>query len=209
MIHVLLADDHDLFAEGVRSGLDAIPDISVIGLASNGDELVSKARDLIPDVIVTDLEMPGRSGIDALAELARPTVIVTMHATPENRTQAADTGAVGFLSKSTPLLELAAVIRAAAAGEVMIELTTLSDIIEQYGQPTLDPAAAALTARERELLGHLAAGVTVSDELAEALFISVKTVKNHLANIYEKLGVSDRAQAALEAIRLGLVEPPK
>ena len=123
--------------------------------------------------------------------------------------QAADRGAVGFLSKATPLIELAAVIRGAAAGETMMDPTTLRDIMEQYGQPTLDPAAAALTARERELLSFLAEGVTVSDELAEKLFISVKTVKNHLANIYEKLGVSDRAQAALEAIRLGLVEPPK
>lgn len=209
MIHVLLADDHDLFAEGVRSGLDAIPDISVVDIASSGDELVAKAKRLFPDVIVTDLEMPGRSGIDALSELGRPTIIVTMHATAEHREEASNRGAVAFLSKSTPLIELAAVIRGAAAGETMIESTTLSDILEQYGEPTLDPAAAALTARERELLGYLADGVTVTDDLAKKLFISVKTVKNHLANIYEKLGVSDRAQAALEAIRLGLVEPPK
>lgn len=209
MIHVLLADDHGLFAEGVRSGLDAIPDISVVGLASDGHELVAKARELFPDVIVTDLEMPGRTGVDALEDLGRPTIVVTMHATAEHRQQAADRGAMGFLSKSTPLVELAAVIRAVAAGESVINSTTLSDIFEDYGQPTLDPAAAALTSRERELLSFLAAGVTVTDELAEQLFISVKTVKNHLANIYEKLGVSDRAQAALEAIRLGLVDPPK
>ncbi len=209
MIHVLLADDHGLFAEGVRSGLDAIPDISVIDLASDGDELVRKARRLSPDVIVTDLEMPGRSGIEALTDLGRPTVIVTMHATDEHRNEATDRGAVGFLSKSTPLAELAAVIRAAAAGETMMDLTTLREILSKYAEPTLDPVAASLTARERELLTLLAEGVTVSDELSKRLYISVKTVKNHLANIYEKLGVSDRAQAALEAIRLGLVDPPK
>lgn len=209
MIHVLLADDHDLFAEGVRSGLDAIPDISVVDLASDGDELVSKAKELYPDVIVTDLEMPGRSGIEALGELGRPTIIVTMHATDEHRQEAFNRGAVGFLSKSTPLIQLAAVIRGASAGEITMDSTTLREVFERYGQPTLDPAAEALTARERELLGLLAEGITVTDELGERLFISVKTVKNHLANIYEKLGVSDRAQAALEAIRLGLVQPPK
>lgn len=209
MIHVLLADDHDLFAEGVRSGLDAIPDISVIGLAATGDELVAQAKDLDPDVIVTDLEMPGRSGIEALSSLTAPTIVVTMHATDEHRAEAERRGAVGFLSKSTPLRDLAAVIRAVAAGESVLDMTTLSDVLEVHGEPQLDPAAAALTARERELLTHLAAGTTLTDELAEELFISVKTVKNHLANIYDKLDVSDRAQAALEAIRLGLVEPPK
>ena len=132
-----------------------------------------------------------------------------MHATDEYRKKAADQGAVGFLSKSTPLLELAAVIRAVAQGEVVLDSTTLRDIVERHGEPVLDPIAATLTNRERELLSHLAEGTTATDELSEKLFISVKTVKNHLANIYEKLGVSDRAQAALEAIRLGLVEPPK
>lgn len=209
MIHVLLADDHGLFAEGVRSGLDAIADISVVGIARDGDELVAKAKETRPDVIVSDLEMPGRTGIDALADLDRPTVIVTMHATDENRRRAADRGAAGFVSKSTPLLELAAVIRATAQGETVLDPTTLSEILERFGEPVLDPAAASLTAREREILTHLADGVTSTDALADELFISVKTVKNHLANIYEKLNVSDRAQAALEAIRLGLVEPPK
>ncbi len=209
MIHVLLADDHGLFADGVRSGLDAIPDILVIGIARDGDELVAKAAETNPDVIVTDLEMPGRTGIEALEDLHKPTVVVTMHASDEHRDTAHRQGAVGFLSKSTPLLELAAVIRAAAAGERDLDVTTVSDILERHGEPQLDPIAQALTSRERELLSHLAVGLTTTDELAEKLFISVKTVKNHLANIYEKLGVSDRAQAALEAIRLGLVEPPK
>ena len=144
-----------------------------------------------------------------MRDLEKPTVVVAMHATEEHRQEAHGQGAVGFLSKSTPLLELAAVIRAAAAGETNMDSTTLSDIVERHGEPELDPIAQALTSRERELLSHLAAGVTTTDDLAERLFISVKTVKNHLANIYEKLGVSDRAQAALEAIRLGLVEPPK
>lgn len=209
MIRVLLADDHGLFAEGVRSGLDAIPDIAVIGIAENADELVTQAGELGPDIVVTDLEMPGRDAFSALADLEAPVIIVTMHATDEHRRTAGEKGAVGFLSKSTPLLDLAAAIRAAHDGRSLLDPATLRDIFDEFHTPKLDPAAEALTARERELLAHLADGVTTTDELADKLFISVKTVKNHLANIYEKLGISDRAQAALEAIRLGLVDPPK
>lgn len=209
MIGVLLADDHGLFAEGVRSGLDSLPDIAVLGIARDVDGLVEQAVSVSPDVVVTDLEMPGPSTFSVLDQIDPPVIIVTMHATDEHRDAAANAGAVGFLSKSTPLLDLAAGIRAVHAGHTLLDVTTLREIFDAFAEPTLEPAAQALTARERELLTHLAEGRTATDELAEQLYISVKTVKNHLANIYEKLGVSDRAQAALEAIRLGLVDPPK
>ncbi len=208
MTSVVIADDHVLFADGVAQALSAVPDIDVMGTAANGLQLLELLEDVTPDVLLLDLEMPEMSGIAALQKLEGrhpPAIVVTMHATADQREAARAAGAAGFLSKSTPLPDLAAAIRAAAAGETILEAATTRDILDRYQAPVLDPGAASLTARERELLAVLAQGVSATEDLAEQLFISQKTVKNHLANIYEKLGVNDRTQAAVEAIRLGLV----
>ena len=208
MIEVLIADDHTLFAEGVSQALAAIPDLHVAGTASGGMELVEMAKKTRADVLLIDLEMPDLSGFEVLEKLkgSLPAIIVTMHADAHRRSQAVEAGARGFLSKSTPLPELAAAVRAVSAGENLTSLTTtLREILDHYMEPTLDPGAASLTARERELLTLLGEGVSATEELAERLYISPKTVKNHLASIYEKLSISDRTQAAVEAIRLGLV----
>ncbi|MBT8246510.1 MAG: response regulator transcription factor [Acidimicrobiia bacterium] len=206
MIRVLIADDHQLLLEGISQALDLLPDITVVGAASDGKELVAKVEDLGPDVLVIDQEMPKLTGIGALKKMGAPppTVIVTMHADEAHRAKAEAAGAVGFLSKSAPLPTLAAAVRAAAAGEVFVETVGGTAVLEDYEEAVLDPGAAALTARERELLALLARGVSATDELADRLYISQKTVKNHLASIYEKLAISDRAQAAVEAIRLGI-----
>ncbi|MBT8193406.1 MAG: response regulator transcription factor [Acidimicrobiia bacterium] len=206
MIRVLIADDHQLLLEGISQALDLLPDITVVGAASDGKELVAKVEDLGPDVLVIDQEMPKLTGIGALKKMGAPppTVIVTMHADEAHRAKAEAAGAVGFLSKSAPLPTLAAAVRAAAAGEVFVETVGGTAVLEDYKEAVLDPGAAALTARERELLALLARGVSATDELADRLYISQKTVKNHLASIYEKLAISDRAQAAVEAIRLGI-----
>ena len=209
MIEVLVADDHTLFAEGVSQALAAIPDLHVVGTASGGSELLELVANRQADVLLVDLEMPDLSGFEVLERLkgSVPAIIVTMHADEIRRCQAIEAGAKGFLSKSTPLPELAAAIRAVAAGENLTALsTTLSEVLDQYMEPSLDPGAASLTSRERELLTLLGEGVSHTDELAERLYISPKTVKNHLASIYEKLGIADRTQAAVEAIRLGLVK---
>ncbi len=204
---VAIADDHVLFADGISRALAAVPDIDVLGTASNGRELVALLDTITPDVLLIDLEMPELDGLEALEELGihPPAIVVTMHENAEQRERAREAGAIGFLSKSTPLPDLAAAARAAAAGENLLDPTTLREILNERMEPQLEGGAATLTARERELLSVLARGVSATDDLAERLYISQKTVKNHLANIYEKLGVSDRTQAALEAIRLGLV----
>jgi DNA-binding NarL/FixJ family response regulator len=208
MTSVVIADDHVLFADGVSQALAAVPDIDVLGSAANGRELIDLLDGIEPDVLLIDLEMPELDGLAALREMEGrhpPAIVVTMHATAERREAAREAGAAGFLSKSTPLPDLAAAIRAAAAGETILEPATLREILDGYQQVQFEPGAASLTARERELLAVLAQGVSSTEDLADQLFISQKTVKNHLANIYEKLGVSDRTQAAVEAIRLGLV----
>ncbi|MDH3730628.1 MAG: response regulator transcription factor [Acidimicrobiia bacterium] len=205
MIRVAIADDHRLLLEGLANALSAVSDLSVVATAVDGNELLERLEGANAQVLVIDIEMPGMDGFAALEQLAGslPAVIVTMHADEERRQRAAQLGASAFLSKGAPLPELAAAVRAVLAGENLIESGVDEGVMARHGAPVLDAGAAALTAREIELLTMLGRGVSTTDELAERLFISSKTVKNHLASIYEKLGIADRAQAAVEAIRLG------
>ncbi len=204
-VRVVLADDHRLLLEGLAQALNGIPDIDVVATAEDGDQLQEMVSEHGPDVILVDVEMPKTTGIAALGAMedGPPAIMVTMHADAEHRAKALAVGAVGFMSKSTPLPALAAAIRAAAAGKSLMG-DDVDAILDDHREPVFADGAAALTAREKELLAMLASGVSSTDELADKLFISQKTVKNHLASIYEKLGITDRAQAAVEAIRLGL-----
>jgi DNA-binding NarL/FixJ family response regulator len=206
MISIAIADDHRLFADGLAEALGGVPDLTVTAVAADGASLLEAVQDSPPDVLLIDLEMPGMDGIETLEALHGriPTIVVTMHADPDHRAKAASAGAAGFLSKSAPLPDLAAAIRAAHSGERFTDTTTLRDLLDRYREPTLDSGAAQLTAREREILALLGQGITATDELATRLYISPKTVKNHLASIFDKLGIYDRAQAAVEAIRLGI-----
>ncbi|MGH8874729.1 MAG: response regulator transcription factor [Acidimicrobiia bacterium] len=211
MIHVLIADDHQLFAEGLAEALTALPDIEVAGTVGNGQELITMLEERPVDVVLIDLEMPVMGGLEALAVLpgGHRSIVVTMHASPDQREHARRVGATAFFSKATPLIELAAAVRAVAAGERLIELAAgdMQAALDRHSSPNLDPVAALLTHREKEILQLLAEGVSSTEDLAEALYISHKTVKNHLANIFAKLAVSDRTQAVVEAIRLGVVRP--
>lgn len=205
MFRVVIADDHRLLLEGLVSALEALPDVSVVATAHDGEELVAAVDHHDVDVALVDLEMPTMGGLSALGTIAEgtPCIVVTMHTDDEQRDRARAAGARGFLSKATPLPDLAAAIRAVADGRDLWD-EPLASIIDDYRAPVLDSGAAALTEREKELLALLASGVSATDELADRLFISQKTVKNHLASVYDKLAISDRAQAAVEAIRLGL-----
>ena len=206
IIQIAIADDHTMLREGLSQALDSIPDIEVIATAADGRELLAVLEKVTPDVILVDIEMPKLSGIGALRKMddGPLAIVVTMHADDEQRRKAAAAGAVGFLSKSAPLPDLAAAIRAVAAGETILDEEETPGILDRHRQPSLDEGAAALTAREREVLKLLASGVSGTEDLADRLFISQKTVKNHLASIYEKLAITDRAQAVVEAIRLGI-----
>ncbi len=206
MIRVAIVDDHQLFAETLAMGLSTIPDIDVAATFGDGAELLDHLDELSVEVLVMDLEMPGLSGMEVLesAKTLPPTLIVTMHSSEDQRRQATDAGAAGFLPKASPLVDVAAAIRALAQGATLPQDTTLSEVLEAHASPVLDPRAAALTSRERELLVCLAEGTTSTADLAHQLYISEKTVKNHLASIFDKLEVADRAQAALEAIKLGV-----
>jgi DNA-binding NarL/FixJ family response regulator len=211
MIRVMIADDHQLFAEGLSQALDILPDAHVVGVVNSGPALDKALVSQPAEVSIVDIEMPGGDGIDTIAGLGRRTraIVVSMYASDEQRARAEDAGAKGFFSKAVPLMTLAAAIRAVADGQDLISLddTARDELLEKYGEARLDPGAASLTIREREILQLLAAGVSATDELADRLYISQKTVKNHLASIFQKLAVSDRTQAAIEAIRLGIARP--
>ena len=211
MIRVMIADDHQLFAEGLSQALGSLPDARVVGVVDSGPALEEALSTQPAEVAVVDIEMPGGDGIDTISELGMKTraIVVSMHAGDEQRARAAEAGAKGFFSKAVPLTTLAAAIRAVADGNDLMKLDDeeRDGLLETYREAQLDPGAASLTQREREILQLLAVGVTATDELADRVYISQKTVKNHLASVFQKLAVSDRAQAAIEAIRLGLAKP--
>ncbi len=204
-IRIVIADDHVLVLDGMRQALGALPDISVVGIATSGRELLNVLDQVTPDVLLVDIEMPHGNGIAVLRSLGDPppTLVVTMHADDDHRRQAQKAGALGFLSKASPLPDLAAAIRAVHDRVDLFAEPDLATVLEPYRKARLSPDAESLTPRERELLGLLAGGMSKTEDLAHDLYISQKTVKNHLASIYAKLHVSDRAQAAVEAIRLG------
>ncbi len=206
MIRILIADDHHLLLDGLSQALGRIPDFEVAGAAATVEALRTLAPDILPDVLLVDIEMPDGSGLSALRDLGagHRAVIMTMHADDEHRNRARAVGARAFLSKATPLPDVAATIRAVHAGESLIDADDPDAILDRYREPSLGPDADSLTAREREILALLARGISGTADIADELYISHKTVKNHLASIYEKLRISDRTQAAVEAIRLGL-----
>jgi DNA-binding NarL/FixJ family response regulator len=207
----MIADDHQLFAEGLSQALDSLPDTHVVGVVGSGPALEAALASQPAEVCIVDIEMPGGDGIDTIATLGRRSraIVVSMYASDEQRARAVDAGARGFFSKGVPLTTLAAAVRAVADEKNLLDLTDeeRDELLETYREAHLDPGAASLTAREREILRLLAIGVSATDELADRLYISQKTVKNHLASIFQKLAVSDRTQAAIEAIRIGIGRP--
>lgn len=211
MIRVMIADDHQLFADGLSQALNSLPDTRVVGVVNSGPDLETSIDSQPAEVSIVDIEMPGGDGITTISRLAKTTraIVVSMYADAEQRQRAAKAGACAFFSKGVPLATLAAAVRAVADGQNLMDLTDeeRDSLLETYVEAELDPGAASLTPREREILQLLAVGVSATDELAERLYISQKTVKNHLASIFQKLAVSDRTQAAIEAIRLGIARP--
>lgn len=211
MIRVTIADDHQLFADGLAQALNSLPDTRVVGVVNSGPDLQEAIDSQPSEVAVVDIEMPGGDGINAIERIGGKTraIVVSMHVSDDQRLRAKNAGAMGFFSKGVPLATLAAAVRAVADGKNLLTLNDedRDELLETYREAELDPGAASLTPREREILQLLAVGISATDELADRLYISQKTVKNHLASIFQKLAVSDRTQAAIEAIRLGIAKP--
>jgi DNA-binding NarL/FixJ family response regulator len=205
-IRVLLVDDHPVVRQGLRTFLDLQGDITVVGEAADGESGVAAAEQLCPDVILLDLRMPGSDGIDALHSLrdkGNPArvLVITSFTEPAAVLPAVRAGAAGYVYKDVDPPALAAAIRSVHAGHVLLH----PDVARLLAASEDRPAATALTAREREVLAEVANGRS-NREIARTLSLSEKTVKTHVSAILSKLGVQDRTQAALRAVRTGLVE---
>jgi DNA-binding NarL/FixJ family response regulator len=214
VIRVLLADDQRLVRSGFRMILHAQPEIEVVGEAGDGDEAVSLARELKPDVVLMDIRMPKLDGIAAtrrlLEEPEPPRVLVlTTFDLDEYVFAALRAGATGFLLKDAPEEQLFAAIRVAADGGALFAPSVTRRLIERFTQ-LYDPVAPVemsdLTRREVDVLTLLARGLS-NAEIAGELAVSEHTVKSHVARVLQKLGLRDRTQAVIAAYESGLVRP--
>ena len=205
-VRVLLADDHRMLRDGLRRSLEE-HGLEVVGEAGTGEETVRLAEELRPEVILMDVTMPLLDGVEAtrLVRARLPecqVVMLTMHADSSVMTRAIQAGAVGYLVKDCSADDVVAVVRMAAKGDTVSPELASSMLAEV--QRTADDGPAVISAREDEVLQLVADGLSLP-EVAERLFISVKTVKNHLASIYQKLDARDRTQAVLQAVRMGII----
>lgn len=211
MIRVLIVDDHAVVREGLRSFLELQEGIEVAGEASDGEQAVALASELAPDVVLMDLVMPRLDGVGAMralrSRLPQARVIVLTSFLDDDRLlPAIQAGASGYLLKNVAPRELARAIRAAHRGEAMIDPTVAARLLQALaaGRQIESIEAERLTARERQVLELIVAG-RANKRIAVELGISEKTVKAHVGHVLAKLGVSDRTQAALLAVREGLV----
>ncbi len=207
MMRVLLADDHQLLRQAIRRALEDAG-MTVVAEAGDGGEAVRLAEELRPDVVVMDVSMPVLDGVEATRRIHDdlpdlPIVIITMHGDEALRRDAVNAGASGFLTKDVSMQEVVATITQAAGGEVALSTELAATILAEL-EESPDRSASPLTPREEEVLQLIADGCSTS-EVASGLFISGKTVKNHLASIYEKLEARDRTQAVLSAVRSGII----
>jgi DNA-binding NarL/FixJ family response regulator len=206
----MLADDHRMLREGLRRSMSD-QGFDVIGEARDGDEAIRLAEELQPEVILMDVTMPEVDGVEATRQIRLQfpeirIVMLTMHADQEVLAAAIRAGASGYLVKDCSTEEIASAVRMAASGETALSpqlAASMLDEVRKLDQPANDEER-VITRREEEVLQLIANGCS-TPEVAEKLFISQKTVKNHLASIYQKLDARDRTQAVLQAVRMGIV----
>lgn len=215
-MRVLIADDHPLFRDGLRSLLEA-RGIDVVGEAKNGHEAVEQATRLRPDVVLMDLNMPVLGGLDAtrLISAEQPdvkVVVLTASEDDANLFEAIKSGAQGYLFKNLDSAEFFALLEGVARGEPALTPGLARKLLGEFARPTAAPQPTAfddtqsLTEREHEVLNLLVQGITSNRELAERLVVSENTVKYHLRNILDKLHVQNRAQVVAYAVRHGIVD---
>ena len=210
-IRLMLADDHRMLREGLRRSMtDA--GFDVIGEAGDGVEAVRLALQLSPDVILMDVTMPNCDGVEACRQVKSTSsdtkvVMLTMHADQDVLTNAIRAGAIGYLTKDCSTREIAEAVRMAAEGDTVLSPQLARSMLEEVrriDQPRTAEEDRVVTKRAEEVLQLIADGCS-TPEVAERLYISQKTVKNHLASIYQKLDARDRTQAVLQAVRMGIV----
>lgn len=208
-IRVVVADDHPVVRRGLRSFLATRGGIEVVGEAGDADEVFTVVERLQPDVVLLDLVMPGGDGVATIARLralpAPPRVLVLTSFAGEDRVvPAVRAGAAGYLLKDAPPTELESAIRTVHRGGALLGPGVADPVMAEVARERADPTLDVLTPREREVLALLGQGLS-NRELATSLVVSEKTVKTHVSSILAKLHLADRTQAALFAVRAGLV----
>ena len=215
-VRVLVADDQPLMRRSLTLLIDAAPDLTVVGEAATGEEAFTGARELVPDIVLMDIRMPGGDGIEATRRIAAEpgcaatrVLVLSMFELDEYVHTALRAGASGFLLKDARPADLLDAVRRTHAGESLFAPGILRRLVEHYlDRPGAAPVPGlgALTGRETEVLALIARGLS-NDEIAAALTISIKTVKTHVGHLLAKLAARDRAQLVIAAYRTGLVVP--
>ena len=217
MTTVLIADDQALVRVGLRKILESEPEMTVVGEAADGEDAVTEARRLVPDVVLMDIRMPVLDGIEATRRIVRTqprtrVLILTTFGLDGYVYDALRAGASGFMLKDAPPEEIVAAVLLVANGEALLAPAVTRAVIEEFARqspaaPAEPPAAVgALTPREREVLDLLARGLS-NPEICKRLVVSEATTKTHVARILQKLGLRDRVQAVIYAYETGLVSP--
>lgn len=206
-IRVLITDDHAVVREGLRSFLELQEDMDVVGEAADGAEAVALIGELHPDVVLMDLVMPNLNGVEAMRQLREQAlttrvIVLTSFLDEDQVLPAIRAGAAGYLLKNVEPQELARAVRAAHAGEALIDPTVAARLVETLAKEDVDDGYGRLTAREQEVLGLIGRGLS-NKRIALELGVAEKTVKTHVTHVLAKLGLADRTQAALYVSRLG------
>ncbi len=211
-ITVLIVDDHSVVRQGVRAFLETQADLRIVGEADSGEDAVRQARDLIPDVVLMDLMLPGISGVEATREIKRisprtQVIVLTSYFADEHIFPVLRAGAISYTLKDIRSADLADVIRKAAQGESVLHPRVAARVVQEVRETrrAVPPAFAELTERELDVLRMIAEGNS-NAAIAEQLVLSEKTVKGHVSNILSKLHMDDRTQAAVFAWQQGLME---
>lgn len=214
-LRVMIAEDHAVVRSGLRAVINAQDDMEVVDEAEDGVSVLRKAKDVQPDVILMDITMPGLGGLEATRQIKNASpdvkiVILTIHASEEFLFHALKVGADGYLTKSVHEMEVVSAIRAVSRDRVYIDPGVTRPLVSAFVETSQklggDDGYSELTEREKEMLPLIASGQT-NKEIAQALRLSEHTVHNHRAHLMEKLGMHDRTQLLMYAIRHGIISP--
>ena len=211
LIRVLIADDHPLFRDGLRTLLNAVPETEFVGEVATGEDAIAQAAALQPDIILMDLHMPGLNGIEATRAILHTSphigiLVLTMFEDDDSVFSAMRAGARGYLLKGADQAEIVRAITVVSHGEAIFSQSIAGRLTHYFatlGKASLPQAFPELTEREREILVFIAQGSN-NAEIAGRLVLSQKTVRNHVSNVFSKLQVADRAQAIIRAREAGL-----